>query len=93
MVLKVSAGKVEAELSRLVNNADDTRISPFLKQTLTAMQKELAGLAEKIEDFDRQIAAFARKDSTCQRLMSIPGVYPHENCHSAAAKLPPLSSL
>ena len=74
VVLKVSAGKVEAELNRLVNNADDTRISPFLKQTLTAMQKELAGLAEKLEDFDRQIAAFARKDSTCQRLMSIPGI-------------------
>ena len=43
-------------------------------ETLTAMQKELPGLAEKLEDFDRQIAAFAKKDPTCHRLMTIPGI-------------------
>ena len=52
IILKVSATKVEDELNRLVNDSDDTRISPFLKETLRVMSTELAGLNEKLEEFD-----------------------------------------
>ena len=74
IVLKVSAVKVEEELNRLVNDPDDVRISPFLKETLRAMANELSGLCEKLKAFDRQIADFAKKNPVCQRLMSVPGV-------------------
>ncbi len=74
VVLKVSASKVKEELSRLVNDPEDTRISPFLKETLRAILKELSGLGEKLEEFDRQIASFAKKNPVCNRLMTIPGV-------------------
>ena len=74
IVLKVSAAKVEDELNRLLNNSDDTRISPFLKETLRTMANELTGLNEKREDFDRRIAQFAKKDPVFQRLLTVPGV-------------------
>ena len=74
VVLKVSAAKVEDELNRLVNDPDDTRVSPFLKETLRAMATELTGLNEKREDFDRRIAQFAKKNPVCQRLLTVPGV-------------------
>ena len=74
IVLKVSAAKVEDELTRLLNDPDDTRISPFLKETLHAMATELSGLCEKLEAYDRRISAFAKKNPVCQRLMSVPGV-------------------
>ena len=74
IVLKVSAAKVEDELNRLVNDPDDTRISPFLKETLRAMASELSGLNEKLKGFDRRISDFAKKNPVCQRLMSVPGV-------------------
>ena len=74
IVLKVSAAKMEDELNRLVNDSDDTRISPFLNETLRSMSTELTGLNEKLEDFDRRIAQYAKKNPVCQRLMSVPGV-------------------
>ena len=74
VVLKVSAAKVEDELNRLVNDPDDTRVSPFLQETLRAMATELTGLNEKREDFDRRIAQFAKKNPVCQRLLTVPGV-------------------
>ena len=74
IVLKVSAAKVEDELNRLVNDPDDTRISPFLKETLRTMITELAGHNEKREDFYRQIAQFAKTNPVCQRLLTVPGV-------------------
>lgn len=74
IVLKVSAAKVEEELNRLLNDPDDTRISPFLKETFRAMSNELSGLCEKLKAFDRQIADFAKKNPVCYRLMSVPGV-------------------
>ena len=73
-VLKVSAAKVEDELTRLVNDPDDTWISPFLKETIHTMSTELTGLNEKLEDFDRRIAQFAKKNPVCQRLLTVPGV-------------------
>lgn len=74
IVLKVSAAKVEDELNRLVNDPDDKRISPFLKETLRSMVTELVGLNEKREDFDRRIAQFAKTTPVCQRLLTVPGV-------------------
>jgi transposase len=74
VILKVSAGKVEEELNRLVNDPDDTRISPFLKETFRAIPKELSGFYEKLEDFDRQIAQFVKTNPVCQRLLTVPGV-------------------
>lgn len=73
MVLPVSAVKVEEELNGLLNDPDDTRISPFLKEMLRAMANELSGLKEKLTAFDRQISDFAKKNPVCQRLMSVPG--------------------
>ncbi|MDA8150032.1 MAG: IS110 family transposase [Nitrospiraceae bacterium] len=74
IILKVSAAKVEDELNRLVNDSDDTRISPFLKETLRSMVTELVGLNEKREDFDLRIAQFAKTNPVCQRLLTVPGV-------------------
>ena len=65
---------MEDELNRLVNDSDDTRISPLLKETLRIMPTELTGLNEKLEEFDRRISQFAKKNPVCQRLMTVPGV-------------------
>jgi transposase len=74
IVLKVSAQKVEQELAQLLNDAEDTRISPFLKETLRTMTTELAGLYDKVKEYDRKIEAFAKENPLCQRLMTVPGV-------------------
>jgi len=38
------------------------------------MTTELAGLYDKVKEYDRKIEAFAKENPICQRLMTVPGV-------------------
>ena len=63
------------ELAELIERAQGTWPA-LLVRVLRGLHQELRALDERIEGYDREIAALAGQDPLCQQLMTIPGVGP-----------------
>ena len=57
----------------ILENAENS-LSPLLRQLLFELWQEWQALETQIEQLNHRISLIARQDSTCQRLLEIPGV-------------------
>lgn len=66
---------LRARLPALLD-APDTELGGPLKALLAELYAELVHLDSRIEGFDRMLAAIAKRDADCARLLTVPGIGP-----------------
>ena len=64
------------ELKAVVRDDKDARLPPVARTALQPVLSELDGLKRHLKALDLQIAARVKKDETCRRLKTVPGVGP-----------------
>ena len=66
---------LRAELPRILAAPPDV-LSPRLVRVIEALAEDWRWLDERIDHLSNEIAALARQDVGCERLMSVPGIGP-----------------
>jgi len=66
---------LRAELPRILAMPPDV-LSPRIVRIISSLAADWRLLDERIEELSGEITAFAKQDSGCERLMSIPGIGP-----------------
>ena len=73
IVVPQGIGALHHQLPLLLEEAENG-LTPMFRELLQLLYEELVHLDERIQRFDRLIAAQARQDERCQRLLTIPGI-------------------
>lgn len=73
IVVPQGIGALRQQLPLLLEEAENG-LTPTFRELLPLLYEELVHVEERIQRFDRLIAAEARQDERCQRLLTIPGI-------------------
>jgi transposase len=73
LVIPKSAAKVRPILIRLLDE-QDTRLTPFSKETFSDLYDQLENFDQRIEKMDKRLERLFKKHPVCQRLSTVPGV-------------------
>jgi transposase len=71
-MIKVRTGKTETFSARVVQSADKIELPAYVRRQLQSIEQ----LTGHILEADKELEALAKKDLTCPRLMTVPGVGP-----------------
>ena len=69
------AGKV-SELTAVLADLEDTRVPALARGVLQNLVDQLRDTERRVGELDARLAAQAREDAVCQRLMTVPGIGP-----------------
>jgi len=73
IVVPQGIGALRQQLPLLLEDGENG-LTPTFRELLQLLYEELVHVDERIQRFDRLIAAEARQDERCQRLLTIPGI-------------------
>jgi len=73
LVILKSAAKVRPVLIRLLDE-QDTRLTPFAKETFSDLYDQLVDLKQRIEKMDKRLERLFKKHPVCQKIAAVPGV-------------------
>jgi transposase len=75
IVAPQGVGKV-SELTAVLADPEDTRIPALAREVLQGLVDQLRDTERRVGELDARLAAQARADAVCERLMTIPGIGP-----------------
>jgi transposase len=74
IVVPQGRGKLERELAILIDDNQEASLSPRVVKLICDMRTQWSELDRRIEEFNKEFAAFVKADEAARLLVSIPGI-------------------
>jgi transposase len=91
LVIPKSSAKVRPVLIRFLD-VQDTRLTPFAKETVSDLYDQLVDLEQRIEKMDKRLERLFKKHPVCQKIATVPGVGGSHGCDSSGSVISPCIS-